>query len=246
MSYIPVPAEPPRPPKRWDSLAPFEVGSPDPPLSPEKEQILLVELKKKEALDGRLEPLVKRSIHTIVKSNNWEELGNMIQDAGRGLVPGGFKFINEEEATTRWSPLCYAALYGHDACALMLLNNGALVDKPTPAGETPLILAAKGGWLNIVKLLIERNCHINSVDNEGDSALSHACMHGRVNVCEYLIRHGIDHRMRNKAGLKAFDLMTNMIEYEKRRIRLLPEQLIWERRWPYIPFHPFHIFCCVW
>jgi hypothetical protein len=206
----------------------------------------LLEKQKVHVASG-LAPLKERNVYSIVKANNWEELGNMLQDAGRGLVARGYAFVNDEETSTSWTPLQYAAMYGHDACALLLLNHGAKIDKANPAGETPLILAAKGGWVKIVEMLVERNCHINCVDNEGDSALAHACMRGRVLVCEYLIRRGINHRLKNKVNLKAFDLMANMIDYDRRRIRLLPEQMIWERRYPqFFPFYPFHVFCCVW
>jgi ankyrin repeat protein len=81
------------------------------------------------------------------------------------------------------TPLLYAAAYwgraGSDVIAV-LLEAGADVNAPTRGsihdGETPLMVAARAGWLGLVRQLIEAGADPNHASASGETALSLASL----------------------------------------------------------------------
>lgn len=56
---------------------------------------------------------------------------------------------------TGWAPLHYAATGGHIVVMRMLLDGHAYIDAASPNGSTPLMMAARYGSIDAVKLLLE-------------------------------------------------------------------------------------------
>lgn len=63
-----------------------------------------------------------------------------------------------------------------------LIELGSKIDHPDDTDTTPLILAASGGRLEIVKFLISKDAKINQQTNQGHSALQYACSKGWQDV----------------------------------------------------------------
>ena len=55
-----------------------------------------------------------------------------------------------------WSPLLYAATGPATDAVQLLLDKGALIDAPSPRGDTPLMMAARFGAESSVGLLLAR------------------------------------------------------------------------------------------
>ena len=61
----------------------------------------------------------------------------------------------DEPNAAGWTPLMYAAYYGHSGCVALLLHCGAAVSRSTAEGHTPLMLATRCGELEALALLLE-------------------------------------------------------------------------------------------
>ena len=57
--------------------------------------------------------------------------------------------------------------------------------------RTPLHYAAKGGFLNVVKLLVEYNATIGIQDHDGYDAFDYALANNHLEVADYLIDIGV-------------------------------------------------------
>jgi serine/threonine-protein phosphatase 6 regulatory ankyrin repeat subunit B len=64
------------------------------------------------------------------------------------------------------------------------------VNATGPAGETPLILAAEGGSLGLVKVLLERNALVDAHDHRGRTALMAAILGGYPAIAALLRQRG--------------------------------------------------------
>jgi len=57
--------------------------------------------------------------------------------------------------------LHYAATNGHERVAVYLLGKHAYIDALSPNGTTPLMMAARGGHIHVVKLLLDRGADLS-------------------------------------------------------------------------------------
>jgi ankyrin repeat protein len=55
-----------------------------------------------------------------------------------------------------WAPLHYAASTGNDEIVKMLLEASAYIDAASPNGTTPLMMAARGGFVSTITLLVDQ------------------------------------------------------------------------------------------
>ena len=56
--------------------------------------------------------------------------------------------------------------------------------------RTPLHYAAHGGFLNVVKLLVENNATIDIQDHDGWVAFDYSLSNSHLEVADYLIENG--------------------------------------------------------
>lgn len=70
----------------------------------------------------------------------------------------------------------------------LLIQNGAEVDAKDDLGETPLMKAAYGGQIALVRLLVDRGSSIDHVDNEGLKAIDFARKIGHSQIETHLER----------------------------------------------------------
>jgi len=93
-----------------------------------------------------------------------------------------------------------AALKGQLDIVQRLRAAGATLD---PSGWTPLIYAATGGHVPVVRYLLDQGADINAASPNGTTALMMAIREHRLEVAELLLRRGADVSRRNDAGLTA-------------------------------------------
>ncbi len=97
------------------------------------------------------------------------------------------------------TPLHYAARFNDTMSARLLLKFEAKVDGLNNIGETPLMIAAIQGHLEMVKLLHRYGAQINPSTQW--TPLSYAASGGFIPVIEYLIQNGADLDKRSINGI---------------------------------------------
>ena len=85
-----------------------------------------------------------------------------------------------------WSALQYAVFSGHVDTARYLLAKDARVDHPAPNSQTPLMLAAGAGKLDMVKMLIDEQASRKLRDRDGRTAAEIAAAKGHKKIVEYM------------------------------------------------------------
>ncbi len=73
-------------------------------------------------------------------------------------------------------------------------------------GMSALMLAAKKGHLDMVKLLLKHNANANLSNTSGKTALMFAVKYGHLDIVKFLIENGADTDLKNKAGHTAKDI----------------------------------------
>lgn len=79
---------------------------------------------------------------------------------------------------------------GDGSLASSLLDDGAYIETRDGSDhQTAIVWAAYGGYLSIVKMLVERKANINAQDDKGWTALSEASYRGHIKVVEFLLKN---------------------------------------------------------
>lgn len=73
-----------------------------------------------------------------------------------------------------------------------LLRHGAHKDKVNEIGDSPLILASKGGHLSTVKVLLEGGADVDIISEGSSSALGVAVEFGHIDVMEVILGAGAE------------------------------------------------------
>ena len=95
-----------------------------------------------------------------------------------------------------YTALQYSCRYGHDDIARTLVNNKANVNAKTDSGDTPLTLAARNKYDNVVHaLLSDSQCLVDAKGQDGYTALQYSCRYGHVDIAKTLVN--------NKANVNA-------------------------------------------
>ncbi len=91
---------------------------------------------------------------------------------------------------TGWTPLHYAATGPDPKIVALLLERGAIVDAESPNRSTPLMMAARYGKEDSVKLLLARGADAKRANDLGQTAADAARSAGRDYLVEELSRPG--------------------------------------------------------
>ncbi|XP_046549573.1 LOW QUALITY PROTEIN: GA-binding protein subunit beta-1-like [Haliotis rubra] len=124
-------------------------------------------------------------------------------DAVRALMSNGAPF------TTDWlgtSPLHFAAQFGHQQTAEVLLRAGISRDARTKVDRTPLHVAAQEGHVEIVELLLDNSADIDAKDMLKMTPLHWATEKGHIPVVEILLKHSADTNFENKFDRTPLDI----------------------------------------
>jgi ankyrin repeat protein len=99
-------------------------------------------------------------------------------------------------ATTRinaYTPLFFAAKYGHTAVVEALVKDGADPNARSSTGSTPLMIAAASGSVDAVKLLLDAGAEINAQESARSlTALMYAAAYNRGPVITLLGQRKVD------------------------------------------------------
>ena len=91
----------------------------------------------------------------------------------------------------------------------LLYENGAKIYlgvKGKNEGNTPLLIAAWDGCLKCIEFILSTDeVSINSMDNNGFTALIKASIRGHFNIVEYLLKNNVDIKIRDKKHKRALD-----------------------------------------
>jgi ankyrin repeat protein len=106
-----------------------------------------------------------------------------------------------------WTPLHIAANEGHKEVLTMLLSSQQLVDinARSTMMRTPLHQAALKSQYGAVVTLINHDADINPIDDDGNTPLHLAAMHGHLNLVSFLVGK-FPWLVKNNLGLTAIDM----------------------------------------
>ncbi|KIF83865.1 ankyrin repeat domain-containing protein [Noviherbaspirillum autotrophicum] len=93
-----------------------------------------------------------------------------------------------------WAPLHYAAAIGSNDIVQLLLDKSAYIDAESPNKTTPIMMAARGGHIYTVKLLLDEGADATLKNELGMTAIDFAQKHGYKDIVE-----GLTYRLK-KAG----------------------------------------------
>jgi ankyrin repeat protein len=83
----------------------------------------------------------------------------------------------------------------YEAIIEELCKNGAKVEEPNKAGDTPLMFATAKGNTKCVLKLIEMGANVNAANSHGLTALVLSAMNGRSSITKILLQHGAGWRI---------------------------------------------------
>jgi ankyrin repeat protein len=110
-------------------------------------------------------------------------------DAVKALLDKG-----AEPNQTGWAALHYAAAVGNNEIVQLLLDRSAYIDAESPNQTTPIMMAARGGHILTVKLLLDEGADVTLKNGAGMTALDFARAGGFKDIVE-----GLTYRLK-KAG----------------------------------------------
>lgn len=90
-------------------------------------------------------------------------------DAAKALLDKG-----AEPNQTGWAALHYAAAAGNNQIVQLLLDHSAYIDAESPNQTTPIMMAARGGHILTVKLLLDEGADLTLKNGAGMTALDFA------------------------------------------------------------------------
>ena len=102
-----------------------------------------------------------------------------------------------------------------------ILINDRFKSIPKEDMTEALIIAARKGYLDIAKLLIEKGADINAADSCGYSILMEACRSGHIDIAKYLIEKGADVNARDMFSRTALMFANNTNRSEEDCIKLM-------------------------
>jgi ankyrin repeat protein len=155
-------------------------------------------------------PLGETALHTCAHTGN--------VDAAKALLARGAA-VNSGDNWRGQTPLMWAAAQGHAAMVRVLVEAGADVNVRStvvtwerqrtaeprdkwlpPGGFTPLLLAARAGCVDCIKVLIASGANINEITPESHTGLVLALMNGEFDAAGALIDAGIDINLADNVG----------------------------------------------
>lgn len=103
------------------------------------------------------------------------------------LIENGAETFCKDDVN--WTPLDYAAQYGHSKVAKLLLDNDAPVDAVDKNGKTPLHHASMCGHIDCINLLLDNNASISHQNKDGKNCLDFAVENHERDACMAFIQH---------------------------------------------------------
>jgi ankyrin repeat protein len=110
-----------------------------------------------------------------------------------------------------FTPLHFAAFFGHPAAAKLLIKRGAELEARSTNREfafdaTPLHSASAAGRRDVCEVLLDAGADVNAVQHGGYTALLDAAANGNAELVDFLLERGADRTARLDDGRGMADL----------------------------------------
>lgn len=135
-----------------------------------------------------------RDINVNLKSRNGDNA--LMIAAYKGNKPAVEALLKKGAEVNRpgWTALHYAAAIGNDDIVRILMEKSAFLDAQSPNKTTPIMMAARGGHIMTVKLLLDAGADAMLRNESGLSAIDFANKNNHKDIAE-----GLTYRLK-KAG----------------------------------------------
>ena len=96
-----------------------------------------------------------------------------------------------------------------------LLDAGVMIDAPDCSGKTALIMAVRGGYEPMTRLLLKKGANARAFDGNGDSALHYAARICSLPLVDLLLGAGADPLARNAKSILPLELVPRDQKYSQ-------------------------------
>jgi ankyrin repeat protein len=121
-----------------------------------------------------------------------------------------FASLVHEEDVFGNTPLYLAAAYGRTAAFTNFLTAGADINRATPRGKTPLLVAVESSDQAMVNLCLTHGAEVDVVDRAtGCSPLMTAVSNGQAEIVKLLLAKAPNINLQNRLGQTALSIATN-------------------------------------
>ena len=100
---------------------------------------------------------------------------------------------------TSWPALTLALVLKHPQVAEYLIQKGARINYDDGFKPTPLHAAVENGYLDLVRLLVEKGANVNVLDNDS-TPLTFALTRKHEDIAIYLVENGADINVKFRGG----------------------------------------------
>ena len=119
--------------------------------------------------------------------------------------------LMKEWSEDGFTPLHFAAFFGHPAAARLLIERGAELEARSTNKEfafdaTPLHSASAAGQRDVCEVLLDAGADVNAVQHGGYTALLDAAANGNTELVDFLLERGADREARLDDGRGMADL----------------------------------------
>ena len=76
--------------------------------------------------------------------------------------------------------------------AILMINSGINLNDSNSQGQTPLMIAAKKEYNDIMELLVKNGANVNLTDDSGKTAIYYAVANNKLRSMEFLLKNGVD------------------------------------------------------
>jgi ankyrin repeat protein len=135
-----------------------------------------------------------KDVNLDARARNGDTALMMAAYKGRYDVAKALLDKGAEPNQTGWAALHYAAAVGNNQIVQLLLDHSAYIDAESPNQTTPIMMAARGGHILTVKLLLDEGADLTLKNGAGMTALDFARAGGFKDIVE-----GLTYRLK-KAG----------------------------------------------
>ncbi len=160
---------------------------------------------------------LNNELKTTIRQDNSQKLSEIIE---KNNIPLNIK-IGDHKRTL----IILSVLFNSPNCLKFLINKGNDINIPdTQDQSTPLFLASKFNYLELIKILLNnKNCNINSLNNIGLNALDIAIIRGNYEVCLYLIENTT---LKIEKNLESYKILNQQLESPLFNLDLFYQSLI--------------------
>jgi len=110
----------------------------------------------------------------------------------RALIFAACMTATGAAAASAYDDLMQAAVTGDASTVAALVDRGLDVNSVDPRGETLLVIASRGGHVELVMALLARKAKLEAVNVAGETALAVAAYNGHADVLDLLLAKGAD------------------------------------------------------